>query len=223
MPLAINLTSLTPATPEKLVVHTGVMYRNVNLVELRENGFADAVDPLNTWNVSDGEETRTVTPTPFGATRGGFTINPGITVTPIEDIDGTLGPVKGLTEITGFRPTFQGNLVEMADYRKMKEALSAADATLTNSDLWNIVPRAYVDASDHLGNLAIFCQTSNSTTSQYWVVVLHNPLGNMESQQLQRGTNSIQITYTGYASIDAPLIPPIEYFVPRIGNEGSGS
>jgi hypothetical protein len=223
MPLAQNLTSLTPQTAERLVVHSGVAFRNANIDELRENGFAAAVATSSTWEISDGEDVRTVSPQPFGATRGGFTINPGITVTPIEDIDGTLGPVKGLVEITGFAPTIQGTLVEMADYTKIKEMLSASDVVLCNSGLWNIVPRTYVDSTDHLGNITIACQTSNSTTSEYWVVVLHNPLGKIDSHQLQRGVNSMQITYQGYAALASPLIPPIEYFVPRIGTEGSGS
>lgn len=221
MSLAINLTSLTPATPEKLVVHTGAMYRNINLEELEGagGGFADAVNPENTW-VKDG---RTMTPQPFGATRGGFTIEPGLEITPIDDIDGTLGPTEGLVEVTGFAPTFAGQVVEMADYRKFKEALGAADAQLMPSGLWKISPRSFVDKTDHLGNLAIFCQTTNSSTSQYWVVVLLNPLGGTTSHQLQRGTNALPITYRGYAALESPYDPPIRYYIPQVTGDGSGS
>jgi hypothetical protein len=221
MSLAINLSALTVATPEKLVVHAGVAYRNANLEELEATGggFADAVNPENTWTKNG----RTFTPQPYGATKEGFTIDPGLPINPIDGIDGALGATVGLLEVTGFNPSIAGQLLEMNDYRKMKEALGAADATLTDSGLWKIEPRSYVTANDHLGNITIFCQTSNSTISQFWVVVLLNPIALPQSHQLKRGANVLPIKYIGCADLEASGKPPIRYYVPHVAGEGSGS
>lgn len=144
-------------------------------------------------------------------------------IEPIADVDGALGPTVGLIEVTSFAPTFAGNLLEMADYRKLKEGLAAADATLTASGLWRIDPRSYVDEEDHLGNLCIFCQTSNKDTNQLWCVVLFNPIGGVQSHQLTRGANVLPVTYRGCASLATPTQPPIRYYVPRHAADGSGS
>lgn len=219
--LAINLSSLSETTPRRLVMHTGVMYRDINVPELEGvgGGFAAAVNPDNTWY----KGSRLMRPSSFGATRGGFTIEPGLTITPMDDIDGTLGPTEGLVEVTGFAPTFAGTMVEMADYRKFKEALGAADATLTDSNLWKVQPRSFVADTDHLGNLAIFAQTTNPDATEFFVVVLMNPLGGAASHQLTRGANGLPVTYRGYASLLAPLDPPIRYYIPATSADGSGS
>jgi hypothetical protein len=221
MSLAIQLTALTEDTPERLVVHSGVMYRNINIAELEaaDGTFADAINPENTWTQSG----RTFTPEPFGATKQGFTIETGMPVEPIPDVDGALGPTVGLMEVTSFAPTFAGNLLEMADYRKMKEGLAAADASLTASGLWKIEPRAYVTKNDHLGNLAVFCQTSNPNTNHLWLAVLFNPIGGASSIQLTRGANVLPVTYRGCASLSASTQPPIRFYVPRNAADGSGS
>lgn len=219
--LAINLSALTPATPRSLVMHTGVMYRDINVDELESTGggFAAAVNPDNTWTKNG----RVMRPSSFGATRGGFTIEPGMTIEPIDDIDGTLGPTEGLVEVTAFAPTFAGQMVEMADYRKFKEALGAADATLTDSGLWKVQPRSFVADTDHLGNLAIFAQTTNPNATEFFVVVLMNPLGGATSHQLTRGANALPVTYRGFASLNEPLAPPIRYYIPDVAADGSGS
>lgn len=222
MSIGTALSGLTEQTPEYLVVHTGMMIMNANIAELEASGgsWVDATNPINTWEAPNGE---IVKPEPFGATRQGFTIDPAMTIEPI-DVDGTIGPVIGLDQVTEVAPVISGRMVEMGNGRRFKQCMGAADVTKTDSGLFKIQPRSTIKKTDYLGNIAIFCSTYNSKTSDYWVVVLHNPLGGIQRHELQRGqANDVPVAFGGRAPLSDPGMIPITYYIPDIAGSGSGS
>lgn len=222
MSLGAGVSGLTQQTPEYLVLDTGMMYANINVTELEKagGGWSAATNEANTWTAANGQ---VVTPTPFGATRGGFTVDPQIAIEPI-DVDGALSPVLGLDRTASFAPIISGEILELANQTTLRNALGAADITETASGLYKIKPRSGVQLSDYLGNIAILASTSNSNTSDLWVIVLDNPLGGIQAHQMQRGNaNGIPVTFTGHSSLTSPYVIPITYYTPNTSGSGSGS
>lgn len=210
MSLVAGLTGLTVNTRKHLQVHSGLVVANANLAKLRETGVTDAISDENPWTDALG---RTLTPRPFGATRGDMTIDPAMSLEAI-DVNGTFGPVVGLDIKSNFAPTISFEFLELAVVENMNLFLGGADATARDSGLTELRPRGYVEDDDYLGNIAIFCWNAKSRQNDM-VYVVEYPINLPAAHTVSMGTaNGVPMTLGGRTTVDNPQQVPLLYFVP---------
>lgn len=210
MSLIAGLTGLTVNTRRHLQVHSGLVVANANLTKLDEEGVAAAISDENPWTDALG---RTLTPRPFGATRGDMTIDPATSLESIE-VNGTFGPVIGLDIKTSFAPTISFEFLELALAENMNIFLGGADSEDVPSGLTKMRPRGYVEDEDYLGNVAIFCWNAKSRQNDM-VYVVEYPINLPAAHTVSMGTaNGVPMTLGGRTTVSDPQKVPLLYYVP---------
>jgi hypothetical protein len=213
---ALPISGFRPTTLQNQVLFAAVLYKNVNEALLAAGGadaFANAVNPNNTWIDQHGI---LVAPALLCATKGGVTITPGSTVTPLE-IDSLRIDIEGMDIITRIRSEIQGNLVELGDPDILKLFLGSADKVVTNG-MAKIDQRLYTCDEDHLANICAVGQISR--TDAYLVAVLRGAKvvapGAISTQDNQQANP--QTVFRGYSVATAPTTPPMSYYEPVLGS-----
>lgn len=207
-----GISGIRAGTPYNLLIDAGVVYQNIAESFLNAGGadaYADAIDASNTWNDPNGDS---VAPTRFGATRGGVTINPGITERNVE-VDSKRIPIKGFSRIDEIMPRLTMNLLELGDPNTVRRMLGGVSETSPTG--WKrYVPRLVVADEDYLGNVAAFVSISGEVQPMAAVlpnakVVERNELATQDKAEVAQA-----ITFQGHALASDPFDVPLHWYVP---------
>ena len=162
------LSGITSKTPEKVLLHAGAFFANMDAADY--NTVAELKAAMKAAYNNTGTGARCL-----GATRGGGTFQPGITMRQME-ADGARGRVKGLEEIDEILPHLTTTLLEI-DPANMSIAVFAAD-TSKNGEKTTVTPRYDVKASDYIDALTWVGQIKGGG---YAAITLYNTINTSTS------------------------------------------
>lgn len=131
-----SLSGLSTSTPDFLVFDAGVIYANIDISELE--------------NPAGGWEAAIAAAVLLGATRGGATFNANRELRDV-DVNGTLGPVRGLKYRNMIRPTLTATFIEMKT-ENLRIAMNAVAAEVGKFDK---ITGAEIGDASYLENVAI--------------------------------------------------------------------
>lgn len=134
------------------------------------------------------------TGTSLGATLGGATFNPGITLRNVE-VDGLPGPTMGLVHKEAVAPTLVVRLKEMTQANLMA-AIAGAVASSESGEDNHIVGGAISDAS-YLENVALVAENQ---AGQEMIVIIYNALPTAVAAVNfpDKGEPVLEVTFTGH-------------------------
>lgn len=153
-----GLSGVSADTAKHLVFDAGVVYMNIDVEALEDDV---APDPVST---------AIATAIKMGATRGGSTFNVGRTLREIE-VDGRLGPTKGLIRRQEVKPILTVNMLEMTKANLAKVIAGAVQTTA--GKFIKITGGPIVDDS-YIDNIALLATYSGSTKPV--IVVIFNAM-----------------------------------------------
>jgi len=212
MAIGNGLSAFREVSPYNVIVDAGVIYKNVNLTELRMGGstaFANAIDPDNTWVDPNGA---TVAPALMGLTRGGSRVRLNKEERQVE-FDSRRVNIKGMSRIDMINPQISTSVLECGSQDIMELSLGASETT-EHIGWREIIPQLYVEDTDYIGNIALCASISGER--QPIVIVLSNArateVGEMGFEDKSEAV--MELVFTGHALPSAPLAVPIAYFVP---------
>lgn len=150
------LSGIRTSTPDNLVFDAGVIYANIDLAALE--------------NPTGGWEDAIVGATAIGATRESAVFNANRELREVE-VNGTLGPTKGLTYRDTIRPTLTATMIEMTTANLQ---MMVAGAISEDTGKFDRISGAEIQEADYLTNIALAATIKGS--SQPVVFVLMNVL-----------------------------------------------
>ena len=214
------MSGLRAVTPQNLVLDAGVVYKNINLTELRNGtstAFTDAIDPTSSWVDPNGV---TVSPALMGATKGGSTLTIGKKEREVE-FDSRRTYVKNMQRVDECYPSMKTRLLEMGDYQSFEMMLGSATAT-DWTNYFEIVPSLVVRNTDYIGNIALVAPVSGSSLPI--VIVLDNAkVFNPQPLSLQdKSELAVEVEFMGSALASNQYLLPIHVFCPS-STQASGS
>lgn len=219
MAIGNGLSGFTETAPYDLVVDAGVIYKNINLTELRAGGstaFQSAIDSGNTWTDPNGT---VVAPELMGLTLGGSTVKLNREERQVE-FDSRRTNVKGMSRINMVNPQIMTSLLQVGTPETITMALGTSETT-DHVGWREIVPQLLVQDTDYIANIAL-CATI-SGENQPMVIVLENArvvdVGDMKFEDKKEAV--FELTFQGHSLPSDPLKIPIAYFCPQeyTGNE----
>ena len=185
-----------------IILDTGMIYVDID------------VTALTSEEVLGEEETRVgnaiATAKALGATSGGATFNIARTLRQIE-VDGLLGPAKGLVRRQSSAPTLTVNLVE-ATIENLQYAIAGL-ITEAAGDYTRITGGEITD-DNYLANVALF--TRYKASQEPVVLVIYNALAHeAPSFALTHGSEAVlPVTFTGHVDPAAPNTEVWDIFHP---------
>jgi len=221
MPFGAALTGIRPGFAEKLVLDSGVAYKNANIAKMLLSttsanfAYAVATDPLSTWVDPNGD---TVAPFKLGATRGGMKINLGRTERQVE-VDGRRFPVKGLNRIDMYDMKVSVSLLEMADIDTLKLALGTSVYT-EFQNFGEIRPSLYEVNTDYSGNVAIFATIAGRSAPNGNPLPICVVLENCKAINIQeisfadKSEAVLQVDLVAHALDTDAGVSPMAFYVP---------
>lgn len=212
MPIGNGLSGFTETAASDLVIDAGVLYKNINLTELRAGGsgaFQAAIDSDNTWTDPNGT---VVAPTALGLTRGGSKVRLNREERQVE-FDSRRTNIKGMSRITMVNPQIVVSLLQVGTSETIVMSLGTSETT-SHVGWREIVPQLIPQNGDYYGNVAL-CATI-SGEDQPIVIVLENArvvdVGEMSFEDKNEAV--FELTFQGHALPSDPLSIPIIYFCP---------
>lgn len=196
-----GITGLRPETRNHLVVDEGIVFFNIDLQALEDdvasNPFDDAVS----------------TAIRVGATRGGSSFNRGLTVRETE-VDGKLGPTKGLQRRQEVRPTLTVNFQEMS-VENLRNAM--AGAVVATAGKFQRILGGEITDDAYIDNVALAATYSEQGVAGLPVlIVIENALA-LESPELATADQDemvSEVTFAGHFTLDAPRVEPWRIYIP---------
>ena len=169
-------------TPSRLVFDAGELFLNINLTALEATGVADAIEHA----------------IPLGATRGGSTFNPNRTLRNME-VDGALGPVRGMVRRESVEPTLSAILLEMSE-DNLLEAFAGSVST-TAGEFEKITGGPILDAT-YRDNVALLATYSGD--DEPVIFVLQNVLVTETAEINLEDQNEpvLDVTFAGHFDPD---------------------
>jgi hypothetical protein len=169
-------------TPDRLVFDAGELYLDIDISDLESTGVDDAISGA----------------TSLGATRGGATFNPNRTLRNME-VDGALGPVKGMVRREEVAPTLSVTLLEMSE-DNLLEAIAGATST-TEGEFQKIVG-GEIETATYKDNIALLATYSGD--SDPVIFVLENVLATEISDVSLEDQNEpvLEVTFAGHFDPD---------------------
>lgn len=145
----------------------------------------------------------------IGATRGGFSLNPNITLRDIES-DNLQGATKGFVYCDKSNPTLTVTLLEITKAQILK-TIAGAIATTNDITPENIKDDSYID------NIT-FVAKQNDTGNNYVVVQLFNVLPSENSMQFSdNDEGTIAVTFRGHYDLGVSkenyTMPPLKIYI----------
>jgi hypothetical protein len=212
MSIPVPQSGLRAVTPYNLVLDAGIIYKNINMTQLR-NGLAsayqDAINPANTWVDPNGN---TVAPALAGATKGGTAVDVGKKERPVM-FDSRRTNVKGLTRTDEIAPFIKTRLLEVGDVQVMNYVLGSINKTAW-TNYQELVPSLVITDADYIGNIALVAPVSGSSFPM--VVVLENakvmnpsPFDMKDKDEL-----AVEISFIGHSLASNQYAISIHFFVP---------
>lgn len=187
--MAQGRSGVERTTAPNMLIDAGEVWLNVGVSELETAGS----DPV-------GAATGVSGAVRLGATRGGNTFNPGRVLRDME-IDGAIGPVRGLTRRESSAPSLTVNLVQVTPENLAVAIAAANEATVGEFEK---VTGGEVDDVQYISNVALFSTVKGS--GEPFVVLLENCLV-LEAPEFSfthRGETVLAVTFTAHVLVTAP-------------------
>lgn len=201
-----GLHGVSRYTADRLVLDAGKVYLNIDEDKL----LGDDPDPV-TQALSGA--------IPLGATRDGSTFNRNPTIREIE-VDGAMGPVKGLRRRESVAPTLTVSFVELTKENLLKAFAGAVSTSGSNYDRitgGEITEESYVD------NVALLATYSGSTDPV--IVVVRNALvtEGWDMAFEDRNEVAVEVEFAGHFDADDLDKEPWAIYHPGEGSGGGDS
>lgn len=177
-----GLSGLSAQTPTRLVLDAGQVYFNIDLTALENPAEQNPLGQALASAIA------------LGATRGGATFNRNLSVREIE-VDGRLGPVKGLSRREEVRPSLTVSFVELT-YQNLEKAIAGAVSTTTGQFRkitgGPILPQHYIP---NVALIAAYAGTQNPL-----VVVVKNALvvEGFDFTAEDKNEVAVEVTFVGH-------------------------
>lgn len=185
---------VTKQTPERLLLDAGAIYKNLTYDKTEMQWTGEAL----------------------GATSGGNEFTSEME-TREPEIDGIKSPIKGLVFVNSHNAQLVVNLKELT-VQNIKTAIAAADVEANAIEGYDkVVPRANIQLSDYLENIAYVGRLSNNKKPV--IIILKNAIS-VEGMELSTEDNNeavIPITFKAYNDFDDAIAEkaPYEIYWPR--------
>lgn len=217
MSLAPGISGLRERSAKRMVLDGGQAWLGLNLTAFRATGL---VDSLTTEWTYDG---RPIVPRQLGATRDNAVFNPN-RETRMVPINGMLIPVKGFRRGSGFAPTLEVTLVEVADVETLELSLGSSDRTETASGYHEVRPTLDIRETDYVPNIGLLASTSEDGQEKPVLVIVENCLviDNVPFEYESPGELGLQCIFAGHSLVGDPHKVPCVVFIP-IPEDGLGS
>lgn len=194
MERTVSPVGVTKQTPNRLLLDAGAIYKNLKYDEAKKEWTGEAL----------------------GATSGGNEFTSEIE-TREPEIDGIKSPIKGLVFVNHHLAQLVVNLKELTA-QNIKDAIGPADLIENGIEGYDkIVPRANIQMSDYLENIAYVGRLSNNKKPV--IIILKNAIS-VEGLQLSSEDNNeatIPITFKAYNDFDDAMAEkaPYEIYWPK--------
>ena len=194
MERVVSPVGVTKQTPNRLLLDAGAIYKNLTYDETKKEWTGEAL----------------------GATSGGNEFTSEIE-TREPEIDGIKSPIKGLVFVNHHLAQLVVNLKELTA-QNIKDAIGPADLIEDGIEGYDkIVPRANIQMSDYLENIAYVGRLSNNKKPV--IIILKNAIS-VEGLQLSSEDNNeatIPITFKAYNDFDDAMAEkaPYEIYWPK--------
>lgn len=192
-----GMSGVSAATPGRLILDAGTVYFNIDEDAIMTGDVADAIAGA----------------TALGATRGGATFEPGRSFREIE-VDGVLGPAKGMSRRDRIEPTLTVTFVEMTKGNLTK---AIAGAVSTNGPSYTRIEGGEIKATDYIENVALLATYSG--TDDPVIVVVRNALVTEGLSLAFEDRNEVasEVVFAGHFDLADPAREPWAIYHPGQG------